>query len=316
MNLDTFISLWNGKYCEVAGSPGAENQCVDLVNAYIRDVLGQPIVEWTNAVDFPEKIGNKFEFIPNTPTGIPQKGDIIVWNKNVSGVTGVAGHIGVYVEGNVNNFKSFDQNFPTGSACKIVSHSYTGVRGWLRFKGGSNMYKGYDLANPESMKVAVDVLIRVQQGEFVDRPKYEADIAERDRKIAELNDKVVSLQNESNEFKTKYIDSKNENSTLHEALTKADNEVSDAIGKQLEAEHALQEKSQVLDLVLKELNLPFDAESKAIFDAIENLKRPQEEIADEAVRKYLYKRAEKLFTSFMDWFKYGLQVWRNKKGGN
>lgn len=38
----------------------------------------------------------------------------------------------------------------------------------------ANTYKGYDLSNPESMKVAVDVLIRVQQGEFVDKPKYEA----------------------------------------------------------------------------------------------------------------------------------------------
>jgi hypothetical protein len=40
----------------------------------------------------------------------------------------------------------------------------------------ANMYKGYDLNNPESMKVAVDVLVRVQNGEFVEKAKYEADI--------------------------------------------------------------------------------------------------------------------------------------------
>src|SRR5690606_18454400 len=40
--------------------------------------------------------------------------------------------------------------------------------------GDSSMqYKGYDLTNQESMKVAVDVLVRVQAGEFVDKPKYE-----------------------------------------------------------------------------------------------------------------------------------------------
>lgn len=32
-----------------------------------------------------------------------------------------------------------------------------------------NMYKGYDLSNPDSMKVAVDILVRVQSGEFVDK---------------------------------------------------------------------------------------------------------------------------------------------------
>lgn len=42
----------------------------------------------------------------------------------------------------------------------------------------SNIYKGYDLSNQESMKVAVDVLVRVQQGEFVDKPVYEAKVKE------------------------------------------------------------------------------------------------------------------------------------------
>ena len=36
----------------------------------------------------------------------------------------------------------------------------------------ANMYKGYDLANPESMKVAVDVLVRLQSGDLVDKSKY------------------------------------------------------------------------------------------------------------------------------------------------
>lgn len=40
----------------------------------------------------------------------------------------------------------------------------------------ANYYKGYDLENKDSMKVAVDVLVRVQQGEFVEKSKYDADI--------------------------------------------------------------------------------------------------------------------------------------------
>lgn len=51
--------------------------------------------------------------------------------------------------------------------------------------GGANMdmYKGYDLSNRESMKVAVDILVRVQNGEFIDKPKYDADIKSLQEKL-------------------------------------------------------------------------------------------------------------------------------------
>lgn len=40
----------------------------------------------------------------------------------------------------------------------------------------SNMYKGYDLSNTESMKVAVDKLVEIIDGKYVDKSKYEADV--------------------------------------------------------------------------------------------------------------------------------------------
>ena len=52
ITLDKFIKEWDGKYCEIAGSPGAENQCVDICNQYLRDVLNLPIIQWTNAKNF------------------------------------------------------------------------------------------------------------------------------------------------------------------------------------------------------------------------------------------------------------------------
>jgi hypothetical protein len=123
--LQEFINKWNGKYCEIAGSPSAANQCVDLANQWIRDGLGLPIIEWTNAVDFPKKASNKdYQYILNTPTGVPVAGDLIIWGGNV-------GHIAIFVEGDTNSFKSFDQNYPTGSVCKIVTHNYNNVIGWL-----------------------------------------------------------------------------------------------------------------------------------------------------------------------------------------
>ena len=127
-----FINYWTGRYCEVAGSANAQNQCVDLANAYIRDVLKLPIIEWTNAVDFPSKAGDKYEYILNTPTNVPQRGDIIIWKP-------FPGHIAIFIEGNANRFTSFDQNFPVGSKCHIQEHTYQNVTGWLRAKGGGTV---------------------------------------------------------------------------------------------------------------------------------------------------------------------------------
>lgn len=132
MTLQEFIDKWLGKQLEVAGSNSAKYQCVDLANGYIRDVLGLSIIEWTNAKDFPERMNtDEFVFIENTPYGVPQNGDIIVWNGRVGGGYG---HIAVFIEGNVSSFKSFDQNWSEPLYCTIENHSYSNVRGWMRAK--------------------------------------------------------------------------------------------------------------------------------------------------------------------------------------
>lgn len=131
MTPQEFIEFWNGKYVETAGSSDALNQCTDLANAYLRDVLQQPIVEWTNAIDFPSKLTN-FDFIANTPTNIPKEGDLIIWKPS-------PGHIALFIEGNVDSFISFDQNYPTDSPCHIQEHDYTNVLGWCRVKSSAEL---------------------------------------------------------------------------------------------------------------------------------------------------------------------------------
>ncbi|MEA2112677.1 MAG: CHAP domain-containing protein [Patescibacteria group bacterium] len=132
MTLSEFIKKYNSKKVEVHGSANAMYQCTDLANLYIQDVLKLPIIKWTNAKDFPNHpIAKKhFDYIKNTPMGIPKKGDLIIWG-------GRWGHIAIFLSGDVNWFTSFDQNWPTGSVCHKVDHSYTNVIGWLRPKGGS-----------------------------------------------------------------------------------------------------------------------------------------------------------------------------------
>lgn len=133
ISFDEFIKKYNGKQIEVAGSANAKFQCVDAVNLFIRDVLGLPIIEWTDAKDFPSKAGNKYDFIENTPLGIPQKGDLIVWNNKVGCGHG---HIAIFIEGDVNSFASFDQNWSILHFCAIEGHTYEYVSGWLRSKEG------------------------------------------------------------------------------------------------------------------------------------------------------------------------------------
>jgi len=127
MTLDTFITKYNGKKVEYHSySSGALYQCTDLANQYIVEVLNLTPIIGTNAQDFPTKRGNEFNWIINTPDALPTKGALMIF-KSTDGV----GHISIFVEGNLNLFRSFDQNYPTGSPCKIVQHNYRNVFGWL-----------------------------------------------------------------------------------------------------------------------------------------------------------------------------------------
>lgn len=121
--LNTFIAQFNGRsvdYDHVYGS-----QCVDLVKAW-EDWIDCPITNGNAKDQFKDWAG--YTRITNTITAVPQPGDIIIWGTKI----GQWGHIAVFVSGNAISFKSFDQNWPVGSVCKIVSHSYNGVLGWLR----------------------------------------------------------------------------------------------------------------------------------------------------------------------------------------
>ncbi len=141
MTLQQFIDKYNGKKVEYHSYSGALYQCVDLANTYIKEVLNLTPIIGTNAQDFPSRfVAGEFTFIPNTPTGVPQEGDLVIF-KSVDKV----GHISIFVEGDANSFKSFDQNYPTGSPSKIVTHNYRNVIGWLRPRKEEMPYSEEDM---------------------------------------------------------------------------------------------------------------------------------------------------------------------------
>lgn len=135
MTFQQFIETFNGKYIDFDGAYGA--QCMDLAHYYCVQVLGLTDPRILAApssrdvyLNFLTVTGHEyFDKIDNTPTGVPKEGDIVYWTN------APYGHVAVFVEGNSNSFRSFDQNFPTGSPCHIQNHTtYANVIGWLRCK--------------------------------------------------------------------------------------------------------------------------------------------------------------------------------------
>lgn len=136
MTLQQFIDKNNGKYIDLDGKYGC--QCVDLMRAYVRDVLGKdpyciPRADYAKNIfknfssnkDFTKIINN-----PNDAKQFPKAGDIVFWG-TYPFVTGIAGHVAICTGGNGYKFICFTQNYPTNSPCRYYNYDYRGVLGWL-----------------------------------------------------------------------------------------------------------------------------------------------------------------------------------------
>jgi hypothetical protein len=117
MTLADFIDKWNGETADWDHHYGG--QCVDLFRYYCDQVLGisQPnsvggAVNFWGNYDADSKLKDNFDKVVNTPAGVPQYGDVIVWSGSVAGGLG---HISIFLSGDVNSFVSLDQNWPVGS---------------------------------------------------------------------------------------------------------------------------------------------------------------------------------------------------------
>lgn len=130
MTLDEFFNKYNGVK-NTGNTPENKGECVGLSSLWMDNfnvphVYGHAKDLYDNA---PEEL---FAKIPNTPEGIVQDGDIVVWGQ---GYNGTYGHTGV-AKGlhDINRFDCFEQNDPLGSLPHIKNYSYAYVIGWLRPK--------------------------------------------------------------------------------------------------------------------------------------------------------------------------------------
>lgn len=130
MTLQAFFNKYTDRFVDFDGQFGA--QCVDLYRQYCQEVLQVPQSPPVNgAADiWNNYLKGFFTQISNTPTGIPQLGDILIWSKKLNGI----GHVAICVTADLDTFTSFDQNWPLASACHFQQHTYKNLLGWLHKK--------------------------------------------------------------------------------------------------------------------------------------------------------------------------------------
>lgn len=156
-----FINDHVGKavdYDRVAGA-----QCVDLAKCYLKEVFGLESGAWGDAHSWYDNFNNiptlreNFTRIPNTPSFVPKKGDIGIWDSGLS--AGGWGHIAICTgEGDTNLFYSYDQNWNgRHDPCTKLRHTYVHFAGVLR-------PKNQDRINPQKNPLDVKGYKRGDKG--------------------------------------------------------------------------------------------------------------------------------------------------------
>lgn len=205
----------NGKQIIVLPSSqkAGVGQCFD-VTVKFTDMLGIPHYPgnpspfpYANAcqiyTDFGQFQAQYFDRIPNTTSYVPQKGDILVWDAKLNG--GI-GHTAVATgEGDVNRFKSLDQNWNIGAPAQIITHNYSYLLGALRlkitpsqpmantqdqtlaneFKKVQDAFKKYGAPCNEAKDVTIYIDNLATQRDDANRGKQE-----KEKELSELNEKL------------------------------------------------------------------------------------------------------------------------------
>lgn len=226
MQFNEFLAKYNGKYVDWDGVYGP--QCVDLMRQYILEVLAlpndsvKPVVgakdvynKFDNIVD-----NNFFEKIPNTLVAIPEEGDIVLWGNSTYG------HVAICIEGaGQNTFRSFDQNYPTGSPCHVQEHNYTSVLGWIRAKDGS-LQKELDKCRTErdrNWNWFVGLCDLMDVG-------HSFDVAEQEvRKLVNMEDVVIQKEKELEEQRRINEETQKELSSVKEQVSTLSGGISEAL---------------------------------------------------------------------------------------
>lgn len=143
LTLSEFVKLFNGTSIDYDNFYGA--QCVDLVQFWNRNLGSNDRFTGDASSLANQTLNGFYTWIPNTPGGVPQAGDIVVFDGSFNNSVG---HVMIATgKGDTNTFEAFEQNDP--GACLIKTYGYGNYTlGWLRpnklpenFETESNVYR-------------------------------------------------------------------------------------------------------------------------------------------------------------------------------
>lgn len=121
-----FLDVYRQRITATGGLGGT---CVDLANEYLDRCYNLPHV-WANAVDWQHVHLPGWGWTENTPRNFPPLDSLVVWGPAASVGIGDYGHIAIAIAADLTFAITFDQNWPEGSGCVYVEHTYDGVIGW------------------------------------------------------------------------------------------------------------------------------------------------------------------------------------------
>lgn len=115
-----------GEYLDYDGAYGA--QCVDLIKYYYEIFGVEEYATGNGSAYASNALPPGWERIQNTPDFVPEPGDVAVWGTALSS----AGHLAIILDADLHSFVSMDQNWPKGSPCTQVDHTYNKFWGVVR----------------------------------------------------------------------------------------------------------------------------------------------------------------------------------------
>lgn len=194
MDLQDFIKKWTDKPVDFDGV--YPNECYDLAHQFIYEVLGitdAKIIAHPSAYQIFTNFNENgidaisFDLISNTPEGVPEARDIVVFGQEI----GVDGHVCIFIDGTNKKFNSFDANWPVGSLPHIQSHNYTGVLGWLHPKNTESiLVKKTDFENLVKKSSQYDDFLKNNYDKYPDVIKR---VQELEGEIEGLNSQIRTL---------------------------------------------------------------------------------------------------------------------------
>lgn len=206
MTYKEFVGKWLGKGINYDNFAGA--QCMDVYRMYVKEVLqcpqSPPVTGAKNVWD--TYLPEYFDRIPNSPTGVPEQGDVVIWS------VGTYGHIAICDHATTSTLSCFEQNWveQDGSGVtEIRLHgNYNNVLGWLHFKENMTNDQQKALEILEQFKTEfnhgnLEGAISAAIGAAKDIPvkdeqiqTLQAKVLSLDKFVHDLQDRVVALESE------------------------------------------------------------------------------------------------------------------------